>query len=275
MPRPSAEIVKSRAGRQYHIGVAPGEAAPTILLCGDPARAERTAARFDRVRVRRANREYVTLTGTFEGVPISVMGTGIGPDNMEIAVIELSQVVRRPTFIRIGSCGALQPGIRIGDLVISSGAVRLENTTTWFVEEGYPAVSHHEPLLALIEATAGKRVHVGLTASAPGFYGAQGRRVPGFPPRRPDLPRDLARQNVANFEMEISSLFTLASLAGHRAGAVCAVFADRGRNRFISPAVKRKAEGDVIEAGLRAVRVLARLDAEKRRRGLKLWYPDR
>ena len=263
MARPSAEIVKTRAGRQYHIGVAPGEAAPYILLCGDPARAERTAARFDRVRVRRANREFVTFTGTLDGVPISVMGTGIGPDNMEIAVVELSQVAPNASFIRIG------------DLVISSGAVRLENTSTYFVEEGYPAVAHHEPLLALIEATAGKRAHLGITASAPGFYGAQGRRVPRFPPRRPDLPRDLARQNVANFEMEISALFTLASLAGMRAGAVCAVFADRGRNRFISPAVKKKAEGDVIEAGLGAVRVLARIDAEKKRRGLKHWYPAR
>jgi uridine phosphorylase len=189
--------------------------------------------------------------------------------------VELSQVVRDPTLIRIGSCGALQPSIRIGDLVISSAAVRLENTTTYFVCEGFPAFAHHEVLLALIEAAAGRRSHVGITASAPGFYGAQGRRVPGFPPRFPDLPRELARQNVANFEMEISALLTLAALRGLRAGAACAVFADRGRNRFISPAVKKRAESDAIDVGLQAVRVLARIDREKKRRRLKHWYPDR
>ena len=88
-----------------------------------------------------------------------------------------------PTFIRIGSCGALQRDIELGDLVISTGSVRLETTTNWFVHEGYPAVASYEAVLALEEAATrlGYRHHVGITATAPGFFGAQGRPIRSFP----------------------------------------------------------------------------------------------
>jgi uridine phosphorylase len=268
--------VRSADGRVYHLGLAPGELAPIVLLCGDPARAQRVAARFESVRCRRRHREFVTFTGRHAGIPVSVLGTGIGPDNTEIAVVELAQLVRAPTLLRLGTCGALQPRLRLGHLVISCGAVRLENTSGFFVHEGYPALAHHEALLALIEgcAATGARWHVGITASAPGFYGAQGRRVPGFPPRRPELPAELARQNVANFEMETSALFTLASLRGLRAGAVCVVFAERGRNRFIDPKAQRAAEDRLIAAGLRAVQALHRIDRDKAARKIRTWYPE-
>lgn len=270
----SAEVVKTAEGRQYHIGLAPGEVAPYILICGDLERAKKTAARFDSVRVERANREYRTFTGTLDGIPISVMATGMGPDNTEIALVELSQVVRNPAFLRIGSSGALRKGIQLGDLVVSSGAVRLENTSLYFVREGYPAVAHHEVILALLEASArhGARHHLGLTASAPGFYGAQGRHVPGWPPRYPDIDAELDRMNVANFEMEASALFTLATFRGFRAGAVCAIYANRHANRFIDTRTKERAEADCIAVGLEAVRVLHRMDQEKDRAGAPHWF---
>lgn len=241
--------------RQYHIGCGPGDVAPRIILSGDPRRAERTAEHFSKVRCERRNREFVTLTGTWKGRDTTVMGTGIGPDNMEIAVVELSRIVRRPTLLRIGSSGALRRGIRLGDLVISTGAVRLENTSTFYVPEGYPAVAHHEVIGALLEAcrALGVRHHVGLTASAPGFYGAQSRRAPPFEPRCKDLPGELARLNVLNLEMEISALFTLASVAGFRAGAVCAVFAQRAEAAFASPRRRSSSEADLIRAGLAAM----------------------
>ncbi len=244
--------------RQYHIGCGPGDVAPLVLLCGDPARAERAAGLFSRVRRRRRNREFVTLTGTWEGREVTVMGTGIGPDNMEIAVVEICQIVREPTLLRIGSSGALRRGIRLGDLVVTTGAVRLENTSTWFVPEGYPAVAHHEVVEALAGAcrALGLRHHVGITASAPGFYGAQGRRAPGFEPRDPDLPRRLGRLNVLNFEMEISALLTLASVRGLRAGAVCAVFAHRILDTLAGAALRRRAEAACIRAGLAALKRL-------------------
>ncbi|RMG11477.1 MAG: uridine phosphorylase [Planctomycetota bacterium] len=270
----SAQIVKTAAGVQYHIGAGPGDVASTILLVGDPARAEKVAARFDSVEVRRAHREYVTLTGQYRGAPLTVTATGIGCDNTEIAVVELSQCVESPTFLRVGSCGALAEGIELGDLVVSTGAVRLETTSSWFVPEGYPALAHHEVVLALLEATAGvtdRRVHAGLTATAPGFYGAQGRRVPGFPPRDPDLPARLGAVGVKNMEMEASLLFSLASLRGLRAGAVCAVYANRGADTFVDTDLKDRAEAACIEAGLGAVEVLRRMDAA--RGGDPLWRP--
>ncbi len=262
----SAQIVKTAEGVQYHVGVGPGDVAPRILLVGDPARAEKVAKRFDSVRVRRANREYVTFTGEHRGAPITVTATGIGTDNTEIAVIELCQCVERPTFIRVGSSGALAPEIKLGDLVVSTGAVRLESTSTWFVPEGYPAVAHHEVVLALLEATrelTGRRVHAGLTATACGFYGAQGRQVPGFPPRDPELPARLGQLGVKNMEMEASLLFTLAQVRGVRAGAVCAIYADRGADTFVDTDAKDAAEAAAIEAGLGAFEVLSRMDAAR------------
>jgi uridine phosphorylase len=272
----SAQIVKTAAGKQYHVGAGPGDVAPRILLVGDPARARKVAARFERIHVERTNREYVTITGDWHGAPLTVTATGIGCDNTEIAVIELTQCVADPTFIRVGSCGALVPGISLGDLVISSGAVKLENTSSYFVPDGYPSVAHHEVVLALLEATSGitgRKAHVGLTATASGFYGAQGRQVPGFPPRDPELPAKLGALGVKNMEMEASLLFTLAQLRGLRAGAVCAVYASRTADVFVDTDLKDKAEAACIDVGLAAFDVLARMDKARAKTGAAFWRP--
>lgn len=255
----SAEQVQTAAGRQYHIGLKPGDLAPYILLCGDPARVEKTARYFKNTRPPIAHREYVTVTGTYEGIPVSVISTGMGPDNTEIAVVEIAQIVKQATLIRIGSCGALQKGMELGELAISTSALRLENTTSFFVNEGFPAVAHHEVLQALIAAASSLNFnhHVGLTATAPGFYGAQARNVPGFPPRDPELLSKLAQQKVINIEMEASVLFILSHLAGFRAGAVCAIFASRTLNQFIDEKTMKQAEDRCIQTGLRAIQILA------------------
>jgi uridine phosphorylase len=263
-------------GVQYHIGLAPGELAETVLLCGDPARAGRVSGLFDELHLSRAHREFLTHTGSWKGVPISVMSTGIGADNTEIAVIEASRITSSPTFIRVGSCGTLKRTIGIGDLIISSGAVRLENTSTFFVHEGYPASAHFEVLMALMGAaeSGGTRYHVGLTATAPGFYGAQCRQVEGFPLRDPGLMDGLARQGVLNYEMETSALFTLASLGGFRAGAVCAVYAQRPTGKFISDRQIPAAEKKCIDVGMEAARLLHRMDEVKKRRRKRFWTAE-
>jgi uridine phosphorylase len=270
----SAEIVKTAEGRQYHIGLAPDEVEPFCMLVGDPARATRVSKLFDSVRCERRSREFVAYTGSYRGIPLTVLATGIGCDNTEIAVIEYCQLVERPTFIRCGSSGALQPEIALGDLIISSGAVKLENTTSYFVPEGFPAVAHHEVLLALVEACAasGAPHHVGLTACASGFYGAQARKVPGFTPRFPELPQQMASMGVLNFEMETSALFVLSSLRGVRSGAVCAAYANRHVNRFIDADEKDRAEGRCITAGLGAIEVLHAMD--RARGGEPRWRPS-
>ena len=153
----------------------------------------------------------------------------------------------------------------LGDLLISTGAVRLENTSTFFVHEGYPAIAHYEVVQALITAARQKKIahHVGLTATAPGFYGAQGRKVPGFMPRDPELPDKLAAQGVANFEMESSALFILSTLAGFRAGTVCSMINNRHKNIFIDAEGMQQSEQRCIETGLEAMVILAQQDKGK------------
>ena len=262
--------------RQYHIDLGPGELAEYILLPGDPDRATRIASRFDSVELERRHREFATVTGTYRGQRVSVVATGIGTDNVEIVVAEILAITERPTFIRVGSCGALQPEMSLGDLAITTGAVRLESTTSYFVHDGFPAVAHYEAVVALIEAAErlGHRFHVGITATAPGFFGAQGRPIPQLPIRYPDLAEDMARQRVMNFEMEASALLVLASLARCRAGVVCAVYANRTTGEFVAGDQKDAAEAACVETGLESLMILADMDRQKRDAATERWRPS-
>ncbi|PRQ04877.1 nucleoside phosphorylase [Enhygromyxa salina] len=273
----TANAPRSADDRQYHIGVRPGEVAPSILLVGDPSRAKRVAeAFFESYADPISEREYVTYTGRYRGRPMSVMGTGMGAANTEIAVVELCQLFEDPTkiaIVRAGSCGVLQAGIGLGDLVITKAAYRLEETTLAFVGPGFPAVAHPEATIALLWAAEdlGAPHHLGITATAPGFYGAQGRELPGFPPRELDLEAKLARQGVTNLEMETSALLTLAALRGFRAGAVCAAYANRVHDTFIAEADKKLAEQRCVEVGLGALDRLAQL--AELRGDRPCWHP--
>jgi uridine phosphorylase len=222
------------------------------------------------------HREFASVTGRYRGQRLSVVSTGIGTDNVEIAVAEILAITNRPTFIRVGSCGGLQPEMGLGDLVVSTGAVRLESTTSYFVHDGYPAVADYEAVVALIEAghRLGHRVHVGLTATAPGFYGAQGRPIPHLPIRYPDLAEEMARQRVMNFEMEASALLVLAGLARCRAGVVCAVFAQRSTGDFVVGETKDAAEAACVETGLESLLILAEMDRRKEQAATERWRPS-
>ncbi len=276
MPSADPRVALPVGERQYHIGLGPGQLAEYILLPGDPDRTARIATRFDSIELEHRHREFATVTGTFRGQRISIVSTGIGTDNVEIVIAEVLAITERPTLIRVGSSGALQPEIALGDLIISTGAVRLETTTSWFVREGYPAIAHHEAVLALVEAAdrLGHRAHVGITATAPGFFGAQGRPVDRLPIRYPDLAAELTRQRVLNFEMEASAVLTLASLAGCRAGVVCAVYAQRNEGTFVGDEQKDRAEADCVETGLEALAILAELDRQTREAGAARWRPS-
>lgn len=276
MPNADHRVALPAGERQYHIALGPGELAEYILLPGDPDRTERIAARLDTVELRQRHREFASVTGTYRGRRISIVSTGIGTDNVEIVVAEVLALVQRPTFVRVGSCGVLQPGIELGDLVISSGAVRLESTTSYFVHDGYPAVADYVAVAALVEAATrlGHRFHVGLTATAPGFFGAQGRPIPQLPIRYPDLAEQMAAQRVVNFEMEASALLVLAGLAGCRAGVVCTAYAQRPTGRFVEGDEKLAAEAACIETGLEALCLLAEMDEATRAAGAAHWHPS-
>ncbi len=264
MQQPSRADAPRTGNRQYHIGLEAGELAEYIVLVGDPARVARVAERWESVDLERSNREITTATGTFRGMPISCMSTGMGTDNVEIVLAEIMEITERATLVRVGSSGALQPEIALGDLIVSTGAVRLENTTDFYVHPGYPAIAHRDVVWALERGCrdAGFAYHVGLTATASGFYAPQGRQMRTLPVRYPALADELRRQRVANLEMESSALFVLAHLAELRSGTVCAAYAQRTDGTFLEGAAKEAAEARCIDAGLAGIHLLWQVDTE-------------
>ncbi len=229
---------------QYHLEVAEGDVAESVLLPGDPGRVETVVDVWDDHDVVADHREYRTATGAYDGTPVSVTSTGIGSPSAAIAVEELARV-GADTFLRVGSCGAIQPETDVGDLVITSGGVRQEGTSSEYVREDYPAVADHAVVAALAAAAdeLGYDYHVGLTASTDSFYAGQSREgFGGFEARDSDgRIEELRRAGVLNFEMEASAILTLANLYGLRAGAVCTVYADRTSDEFAVVGERRAA----------------------------------
>jgi uridine phosphorylase len=168
----------------------------------------------------------------------------------------------------------LRPEIEVGELVVTRAAYRIEDTSTWFTGLGYPASAHPEAIMSLVWAASEREAahHLGITATAPGFYGAQGRELPGFPVREVGVQDRLAREGVTNLEMETATLLVLASLRGFRAGAVCAAYANRPRNVFIGEADKHAAEARCVRVGLDALVKMDQLAAARGRTGA-CWHP--
>jgi uridine phosphorylase len=265
----SARRPETAEREQYHIEVKPGEVAETVLLPGDPQRVAKISSGWDSFQEVGAHRQYVTHTGLYKGTPISACSTGIGGPGTAIAIEELANVGVK-NFLRVGSCATLKAEIDIGDLIISTGAVRLEGTSKQYVRPEYPASASYEMVIALVEAAdaLGMRYHLGVSASTDSFYLGQSR--PGFNGYTQSfsdtLIEDLQKANVANFEMEAATIFTLANIFGFRSGAVCAVYANRVQDKFAVAG-----EEDVIACGNEAVRILAEMDEEKAIAGKDYW----
>jgi uridine phosphorylase len=255
-------LPRNEQGRFYHINCGPGDLAPYILTCGDPGRAGRLARYFDTVALRRRNREFVTITGSYRGIPVSAMATGIGPDNTAIAVIEASQCISPATFIRLGTTGALQEHMAVGDLVITAAAIRDETTSHYYAEPDLPAPAHPAIVKALREAAAELQApyHVGLTCTTADFYAGQGRSAPGFPCRDPGKVARLQAAGVLNMEMEMSVYLTLARVSSYslRAGGACVVLDNlvTGGETFASVRGKQAAVRRLLQVGLRALEIL-------------------
>lgn len=255
---------------QYHIDVGPADVADAVLLPGNPERVDRITQFWDDGEQRAFHREYRTVTGRYDDVPISVTSTGIGSPSAAIAVEELARI-GADTFIRVGSSGAIQPGMDVGDLVITSGAVRQEGTSAEYVREDYPAVADREVVSALVAAAErlGYDYHVGLTMSADSFYAGQGRAgFGGFEAAGSEgLIDALQDVNVKNVEMEASAILTLANVYGLRAGAVCSVYANRVTGEFRATGDERAAEVASL-----AVKLLATMDERKHEAGVDHWH---
>ncbi len=256
---------------QYHIEVAEGDVANAVLLPGNPERVDKITQFWDSAVEVAYHREYRTATGTYDDAPISVTSTGIGSPSAAIAMEELARI-GVDTFIRVGSCGAIQPEMEVGDLVITTGGVRQEVTSEEYVREDYPAVADYEVVAALVAAA--ERLdydyHTGITMSADSFYAGQGR--PGFEgfsaEGGDELVEHLKNANVKNIEMEASAIMTIANIYGLRAGAVCSVYANRETGEF-----RTEGESRAAETGSLAVKLLAQMDEKKAEAGVERWHP--
>jgi len=205
----------------------------------------------------------------YKGVLISAISSGIGPACMSIVINEASAIGVH-TFIRVGTSGAIQESIKCGDLVISSAAVRLDGSSNCYIMPEYPAAASYEALLALVEATENLSVsnyHVGVTATTSDFYAGQNRPTKT---KTANVLQVLRDAGVLNFEMETATLYTIASLYGLRAGAVCAVYANRCTGEF-KPG---EGEENAIKVANEAVKILNEWDERKKAKDRKWLFPS-
>jgi uridine phosphorylase len=230
------------------------------------------ATRWAEAKEIAVEREHVTFTGRLaDGGPISACSTGAGGPSTASALEELI-AIGADTFIRVGTCGAIQREIECGDVIIHTAAVRLDGTSPQYVQIEYPAAAHYLVVLALIQAAEelGVRYHLGVSASTASFYTGQGR--PGWQGYTQgwteQIVPDLQRAGVLNFEMEAATIFTMLGLYGLRGGSVCAVAANRVTDTFKKDGVETS-----IDVANRAVRILQTWDAEVAARGKATWYP--
>ena len=251
--------------RQYHIQVAPGEIGDYVLFPGDPARCHVIAEHFENPVLIAQNREYTTITGTLDGKKISVTSSGIGSPSAAIAVEELVRCGAK-TIIRVGSCGGIALPVKGGDIVVATGAVRMEGTSKEYAPVEYPAVPDFTVTNALREAAeqaamrAGAGFHLGVVQSKDSFYGQH------EPETKPVSAELLAkwqawiRLGVLASEMETSLLFVIGAYLGIRTGAVLQVYANQERVRAGLDNPICKSSEPSIRTAIAAVRALMAKD---------------
>ena len=235
------------------------EGATLALVPGDPGRVQALAvlAPFTGGRELACKREYRTWIAYMHGRPVLVTSTGIGGPSASIAIDELAQLGVR-TFIRVGTTGAIQPHVNIGDVVITTGAVRLDGASTQYAPIEYPAVADHAVVEALIQAARDTDIpaHAGITCTCDTFYPGQERydSYTGYVPRRfQGITEEWRRLQVLNYEMEAATLLTMTSAMGLRGGSVCGVVVNRTRAESIEHAHLALAEANGVKVAVRAV----------------------
>ena len=235
-----------------------------VLLPGDPKRCAKIAKYFDDPVLVADSREYVTYTGTLDGVKVSVTSTGIGGPSAAIAMEELANC-GADTFIRVGTCGGMQEEVMSGDIVIASGAVRMEGTGKEYAPIEYPAVADYRVLRALDEAAdrLGFRSHVGVVQCKDAFYGQHNPEL--LPQSSVLLSKWDAwlKMGCLASEMESSTLFIVGAYRKVRAGTVLLVMANQTRAaKGLSNPIVHDTDG-AIRTAVEAVRILIREDREK------------
>ncbi|ELZ34674.1 nucleoside phosphorylase [Halorubrum tebenquichense] len=199
--------------KQPHLLVEEGDVHETAVIPGDPGRVDRIADRCDDSEVVAQNREYKVVNATYEGTDLTICSTGIGCPSAAIAVEELSRVGVE-TFVRCGTCGALQPDMEVGDMVVATGAAKEEGTSKRYESANYPAVPDYDVLTGLVGAAEDndEEIHVGPIVSDDAFYNEDEASVEGW-----------NDANLLAVEMEAATVFSLARRKGLAAGAICTV----------------------------------------------------
>lgn len=261
-----SELILNPDGSIYHLNLLPEDLATTIIFVGDPDRVEQVSKYFDNIEVRKGKREFITHTGTLNGKRISVISTGIGTDNIDIVFNEVDALVNidfetrtlKPELtsldvVRIGTSGSIQGDIKMGTILVSEYAIGFDALMQYYVknyteeeEQMREAIQLHfdtlsfkpyvgrasKKLLAQIAADLPK----GITMTAPGFYGPQGRSV-----RSVNVYPDLIQRassfaiqgrTITNLEMETAGIYALANMFGHNALSVNAILASRVNDAF-------------------------------------------
>lgn len=250
--------------RQYHIQVAEGEVGRYVILPGDPKRCEKIAAHFENPRLIADSREYVTYTGYLDGEKVSVTSTGIGGPSAAIAMEELSRV-GADTFIRVGTSGGMALEVKSGDVVIASGAIRMEGTSREYAPIEFPAVADVEVTQALIQAARklGQEYHVGVVQCKDSFYG---QHSPETKPVGYELLNKWdawVKCGCLASEMESAALFVVGSWLKLRVGTVLLTMANQewAKKGLPNPVV-HDTEAP-IQTAVEAIRSLIRQDREK------------
>ncbi|TDQ57656.1 uridine phosphorylase [Mesocricetibacter intestinalis] len=246
----------------FHLGLTQAmlEGAKIAIVPGDPARSERIAAHMDKPKFLASSREFTSWLGYLNGVPVVVCSTGIGGPSVSICVEELAQLGVR-TFLRIGTTGAIQPHIRVGDILVTTGAVRLDGASRHFAPLEYPAVADFACTNALYNAASalGIKPYVGISASSDTFYPGQERydtfSAKIYPAYRGTLQQWQDLQ-VMNYEMESATLFTMCAALGLRAGMVSGVIVNRTQQEIPDEATIKSTEEKAISVVIKAVTLL-------------------
>ncbi len=265
-PIPSSELIINEDGSIFHLHLLPEQLADKIILVGDPDRVKLVASNFDTIECEVANREFRTITGTYQGKRISVISTGIGCDNIDIVMNEIDALanidftsrtvnpqLKSLEIVRIGTCGGLQPHCPVGTFIASETSIGFDGLLNFYEGRNqvcdldfeadfmrhmnwkgnqcipYPYVIHANA--SLTERIAQADMVRGVTIACGGFYGPQGRtlRLPLADPQQNDKIMSFKRgeQVITNFEMESSAIAGLSALLGHKALTVCMVIANR------------------------------------------------
>ncbi|HIR85210.1 MAG TPA: uridine phosphorylase [Candidatus Galloscillospira excrementavium] len=246
---------------QFHIQCKAGDVGRYCILPGDPGRCEVIASYFDDPVKVQSNREYTTYTGTLLGEKVSVCSTGIGGPSAVIAMEELTKI-GADTFVRVGTCGGIKLDVKAGDVVVATGAVRMEGASREYAPIEFPAVADYRVLRSLVESAGelGYTWHAGPVQCKDSFYG---QHDPGRMPVSYELLNKWEawkRLGVLASEMESAALFTCAAALGVRCGTVLHVIWNQERDAAGLPQDESHDVSAAVKVGIEAVKKLIEAD---------------